>query len=108
MADVTWHKVPIPEGFNIDSQKNVSAQKYGQHIEILVLIQAMDIVCKFVHPSCGLYMKISKLLELDIRTKNISEHNVFKLCANNLQVSQLLEQMARQVGVHVSKLSNVR
>ncbi|PBK86313.1 hypothetical protein ARMGADRAFT_1086784 [Armillaria gallica] len=71
MADAAWHKVPIPEGFNIDSLKNASAQKYGQHIKILVLIRAMDIACKFVHvPSHGFYPKFSKPLELDTRTKN--------------------------------------
>ncbi|KAK0436349.1 hypothetical protein EV421DRAFT_1907966 [Armillaria borealis] len=75
MADAAWHKVPIPEGFNIDSLKNVSAQKYGQHIEVLVLIRAMDIACKFVHvPSRGFYPKFLNLLELDTRTKSFLNH----------------------------------
>ncbi len=108
-ADAAWHKAPIPEGFNIDSLKNASAQKYGQHIEILVLIRAMDIACKFVHvPSRGFYPKFSKPLELDSRTKSVSEHNVSKLYANKLQVPQSLGQMAGQVGVHASKLTDVR
>ncbi len=59
-------------------------------------------------PSRGFYPKFSKPLELDSRTKNISEHTVSKLYANKLQVPQSLGQMAGQVGVDVSKLTDVR